>query len=70
MDLISKHSKSTVLSTIFRPPNWDFKDFNIFLKDKYSIFLKSNKLFYTTGDFNRNVLDYKKKKKKVKSYEI
>ena len=60
IEFISKNSKNTVLSTIYRPPDGDFKAFNTFLKDIYSISLKSNKLFYATGDFNLNVLDYNK----------
>ena len=59
INFIPKNSKSTVLSTIYRSPDGDFKAFNTFLKDVYSTSLKSNKLFYATGDFNRNVLDYK-----------
>ena len=46
IELISKNSKNTVLSTIYRPPDGDFKAFNTFLKDIYSISLKPNKLFY------------------------
>ena len=63
IDLISKKSKNTVLSTIYKPPDSKFNAFNTFLKDVYSISLKSYKLFYATGDFNLNVLDYKKMKK-------
>ena len=66
IELISKNSKNTVLSTIYRPPYGDFKAFNIFLKDLYSIFFKSSKLFYATGDFNLNVLDYSKNEKVMK----
>ena len=36
------------------------------MKDVYSISLKSNKLFYATGDFNLNVLDYNKNEKVTK----
>ena len=64
IELISKNSKNTVLSTIYRPPDSDFKAFNTFLKDVYSISLKSNKLFYATGDFNLNGTT------KMKSYEM
>ena len=60
--MISKNPKNTVLSTTFRPPDGDFKAFNIFLEDIYSISLKSNKLFCAAGDFNLNVLDYNKNK--------
>ena len=60
IELISKNSKNTVLSTIYRPPEGDFKAFNTFLSDIYSISLKSNKHSYVTGDFNLNVLDYNK----------
>ena len=66
IELISKNSKNTVLSTIYRPPDGDFKAFNTFLKDVYSISLKSNKLFYAAGDFNLNVLDYNKNEKVTK----
>ena len=66
IELISKNSKNTVLSTIYRPPDGDFKAFNTFLKDVYSISLKSNKLFYVAGDFNHNVLDYNKNEKVTK----
>ena len=63
IELISKNSKNTVLSTIYRPPDGDYKTFNTFLTDIYSISLKSNKLFYAAGDFNFNVLDYNKNEK-------
>ena len=66
IELISKHSKNTVLSTIYRPPDGDFKAFNTFLKDVYSISLKSNKLFYAAGDFHLNLLDYNKNGKVTK----
>ena len=66
IELISKNSKNTVLPLIYRPPDGDFKAFNTFLKDIYSISLKSNKLFYATGDFNLNVLDYNKNEKVTK----
>ena len=66
IELISKNSKNTALSTIYRPPDGDFKAFNTFLKDVYSISLKSNKLFYAAGDFNLNVLDYNKNEKVTK----
>ena len=59
IELISKNSKNTFLSTI----DGDFKAFNTFLKDVYFISLKSNKLFYATRDFNLNVLDYNKNEK-------
>ena len=44
----------------------DFKSFNIFLKDIYSVCLKSNKLFYATRDFNLNVLDFSTNEKFTK----
>ena len=66
IELISKNSKNTVLSTIYRPPDDDFKAFNTFLKDIYSISLKSNKIFYAARDFNLNVLDYNKNGKVMK----
>ena len=62
IELISRNPKSTILSTTFRPPDGDFKAFNIFLEDIYSISLKSNKLFCAAGDFNLNFLDYNKNK--------
>ena len=39
--LISKNSKSTILSTLYRPPDNDFKAFKTFLKDLYSTTLKT-----------------------------
>ena len=66
IELISKNSKNTFLSTICRPPDGDFKAFNTFLKDVYSISLNSNKLFYATGDLNLSVLDYSKNEKVTK----
>ena len=66
IELILKNSKNIILSTIYRPLDGDFKAFNTFLKDAYSISLKSNKLFYTTRDFNLNVLDYNKNDKVTK----
>ena len=42
-ELISKNSKNTFLSTIYRPPDGDFKAFSTFLKGVDSLFLKSNK---------------------------
>ena len=63
IELISQISKNTVLSRIYRPPDGDFKAFNTFLKDVYSISLKSNK---AAGDFNLNVLDYNKSEKVTK----
>ena len=56
IELISKNSKATVLSTIYRPLDGDFKVFNTFWKD----ILYSNKLFYDTDGFNLNVHDYNK----------
>ena len=35
--LISKNSKNTILSTIYRPPDGDFQAINTFLEDIYSI---------------------------------
>ena len=64
--ILKKKKKNTVPSTIYRSPDGDFKAFNTFLKDVYSISLKSNKLFYATGDFNLNVLDYNKNEKVTK----
>ena len=64
--MISKNSKSTVLSTIYRPADGAFKAFNLFLKDICSISLKSNKLFYVTRYFSLNVIDYKKKENVTK----
>ena len=66
--LMSNNSKSTVMSTTYRPPDGDFKCFNTFLRDLYSIALKSNELFYAT--FNLNVLDCEKKKKERKKEKI
>ena len=66
IELISKNSKRTILSTIYRPADGDFKAFSTFLEDVYSIFLKSNKLFYATVDFKLNVLDYNKNEKVTK----
>ena len=51
------------MSTIYGPPDGHFKAFNTFLENLYSINLKSNKLFYATGDFNLGVLDYIKNEK-------
>ena len=65
IELISKNLKNTVLSTIYRPPDGGFKAFNTFLKDVYSISLKSNKRFYATGDFNLNVTTKMKKLRNV-----
>ena len=62
-ELISKNLKNTVLPTIYRPSDGDFKAFSTFLKDVDSISLKSNKLFYASRDFNLNVLDYNKNEK-------
>ena len=58
IELIQKNSKNTVLSTIYRSPDGDFKAFNFFLKDIYSISLKSNKRFYPTDDFNLKAVDH------------
>ena len=69
-ELMSKNSKNIFLSMIYRPPDGDFKAFNTFLKDIYSIPLKSNKLFYVAGDFNLNVLDYSKSEKVTKSLNL
>ena len=66
IELIPKNPKNTVLPTIYRSTDGDFKAFNTFLKDVYSISLKSHKLFYTTGNFNLNVLDCNKNEKATK----
>ena len=66
IELISKNSKHTVLSTIYRLPDGDFKAFNTFLKDAYSFSLKSNKLFYAILDFNLPLRDYNKNEKVTK----
>ena len=50
---------------LFWPPT--LNRVNNFLKDIYSISLKSIKLFYATGDFNLlNVLDYNKNERVTK----
>ena len=51
---------------ICRHPDGKFKAFHTFLKDIYSISLKSNKLFYGNGDSNLNVLDYNKNERITK----
>ena len=33
IELISENSKNTILPTIYRPPDGNFKTFNTFLKD-------------------------------------
>ena len=71
IELISKNSKSTVLFTFYKPLDGckldgDFQAFNAFLKDVYSLSLKFNKLFYATGNFNLNVLEYNKNEKVMK----
>ena len=68
IELISKNSKNTVLPTIYRPPDSDFKAFKTFPKDLYCISAKFNKLLYATGDFNLNVLDCNKNEK-VKKFQ-
>ena len=60
---MSKNSKNIVLSLIYRPPDGDFKAFNTFLKDLYSVSFKANKRFYATGNYNLNVLDDNKNEK-------
>ena len=59
-------SGKIILSTIYIPPESDFKAFNTFLKDLCSISLKSNKPFYATWDFKLNVLDYRNNEKGTK----
>ena len=49
---------------LFWPPT--LNRVNNFLKDIYSISLKSIKLFYAIGDFNLNVLDYSKNERVTK----
>ena len=66
IELISKNSKHTALSTIYKLPDGDYKAFNTFLKDVYSFSLRSNKLFYAILDFNLNVRDYNKNEKVTK----
>ena len=66
IELISKNSKNTVLSTISRPADGHFIAFSTFLKDIYSISLKSDRLFYATGGFNLKVFDYNKNEKVTK----
>ena len=51
---------------IYRPADGDFKAFDTFLEDMYSVSLKRNKLFYATGDFNLNVLECNNNKKVTK----
>ena len=60
IELISKNSKNTVLSTIYSRPDGGFKAFNTFLKGIYSISLKSNKLFYVTRYFSLKDIDHNK----------
>ena len=60
IELISKSSKNTVLSTIYSRPDGGFKAFNTFLKGIYSISLKSNKLFYVTRYFSLKDIDHNK----------
>ena len=55
---------------IHGPPDCDFKAFKTFVKDIYSISLKSNKLFYATKDFKLNVLDYNKNEKLMKFLNV
>ena len=54
------------MPTIHRPPDSDFKAFKTFPNDLYSISSKFNKLFYATGDFNLNILNYNKNAKVTK----
>ena len=51
---------------ICRHPDGKFKAFHTFLKDIYSISLKSNKLFYGNGDSNLKALDYNKNERITK----
>ena len=60
IELISKNSKNTVLSTIYSRPDGGFKAFNTFLKGIYSISLKSNKFFYVTRYFSLKDIDHNK----------
>ena len=66
IELISTNSKNTILSTIYRPLDGDFKAFTTFLKDVYSISLTSNKLFHAARDFNLNVFNHNKNEKVTK----
>ena len=60
IESISKNSKNTVLSTIYRPPDGGFEAFNTFLKGICAISLKSNKRFYVTRYFSLNDINYNK----------
>ena len=68
IELISKNSKSTVLSIIYRLPDGDFKAFKIFLKELYSIVLKSDD--FSMLQVNSNLAFLIITKNKNKNYEI
>ena len=63
IELISKNSKYTFCQ---RSIGLQMVILNTFLKDEYSISLKSIKLFYAARDFNLNVFDYNKNEKVTK----
>ena len=70
IELISKNFKNAVLSTNCRPPDGDFKAFNNFLKDLYSVTLKPNKFFYATRGPNLLKRSSLQKNEKVTKFLI
>ena len=60
---MKKLKKNTVLSTSYGPPDGDFKAFNTFLEDLYSIFLNFNNFFMLTVTLTLTFLIILKMKK-------
>lgn len=57
IEILNKHSKNIIASVIYRQPAGNFDNFKQYFKTCMSKVNNSNKLFYTAGDFNLNILD-------------
>ena len=60
IEIINKKSKNIILTTVYRPPNGNVKNFTKFLKSHYN--KTKDKDFYLIGDLNINVFEYNKNK--------
>ena len=55
---ITNKSKNIILSSVYRSPYSNLKEFKSFLKSIFDNIRRNNKSLYWAGDFNINYVDY------------
>ena len=55
---IANKTKNIILSSVYRPPVSNLKEFKNSLKPIFGNIRRNNKDLYLAGDFNINILDY------------